>query len=111
MKMTLMTEATGVLRNRANTVRSTLQRRQRAIRRTTRITPEKLIKQVTQRFEKPKARRVPVAPIVIASSAAVVGVVVGIVVLRRFLAVEQAPQELEEVNPETEAYERAVAKD
>lgn len=109
--MTLMTEATGVLRNRANTVRSTLQRRQRAIRRTTRITPEKLIKQVTQRFEKPKARRVPVAPIVIASSAAVVGVVVGIVVLRRFLAVEQAPQELEEVNPQTEAYERAVAKD
>lgn len=108
--MTLMTEATGVLRNRADDVRSTLQRRQRAMRRTTRFSPEKLIKQVTQRFEKPKARRVPVVPIVIASSAAVVGVVVGIFVLRRFLEVEQAPEEFEEVNPETETFERAVAE-
>jgi hypothetical protein len=109
--MTLMTEATGVLRNRANTVRSTLQRRQRATRRITRFSPAKLMKQVTQRFEKPKARRVPVTPIVIASSAAVVGVVVGIFMLRRFLEVEQAPQELEGEYPETETYEHAIAKD
>ncbi len=108
--MTLMAEATDVVRNGATAVRSTLRSRQQAPQRTTRFSPEKLMKQVTQRFEKPKARRVPVAPIVIASGAAVVGVVVGILVLRRFWEVEQVPKELEEVHPEMEAYERVLAE-
>jgi ribosomal protein L18E len=108
--MAIMTEATDVLRNGATAVRSTIQRRQKALKRSSRFSPEKLMKQVTQRFEKPKARRVPVVPIVIASGAALAGIVAGIVVLRRMLEAELATEEFVEVNPEKEAYEHVLAE-
>ncbi len=83
--MTIMTEAKGALRNGTSAVLSTVQRRPRTTRRLARIRPEKLMKQVTRRFEGQHTRRVPVVPIVIAASAAVVATVVGTIMLRRYL--------------------------
>jgi hypothetical protein len=91
--MTIVTEAKGALQNGTSAVLATVQRRRKATRRLAGINPDKLLKQVTRRFEARRTRRVPLVPIAIAASAAVVGVVVGTIVLCRYLAAGCASEE------------------
>ncbi len=114
--MTIVTEAKGVLRNGTAAVLSTVQRRQKTARRLTRVNPEKLLKQVTHRFQARQTRRVPVVPIAIAASAAIAGSIIGTIVLRRYLATEHvaeetfpAAEETISANEHVETLERAFA--
>ena len=115
--MTIVTEAKGALRNGTAAVLSTMQHRQRTIRRLGRVRPQKLMKQMTRHIEARKARRVPVVPIVIASSAALVGAVVGTIVLRRYLAAGEtvaqpypAAEETFSANEHGETLEQVLAE-
>jgi hypothetical protein len=88
--MSIATEAKGALHNSTAAVRSTVQRRPRAVRRLARFAPEKLMRPVTHRHHESRGRRrVPIVPIVLAVGA----VAVATVVLRRMLAPVQCASE------------------
>jgi hypothetical protein len=86
--MSIATEAKGALHKSTAAVRSTVQRRPRAVRRLARFAPEKLMRPVTHRHHESR-RRVPIVPIVLAVGA----VAVATVVLRRMLAPVQCASE------------------
>jgi hypothetical protein len=88
--MSIATEAKGALHKSTAAVRSTVQRRPRAVRRLARFAPEKLMRPVTHRHHESRGRRrVPIVPIVLAVGA----VAVATVVLRRMLAPVQCASE------------------
>ena len=113
--MTIVTEAKDALRNGTQSVLSTVQRRQRTSRRLPRVRAERLMKQVTRRFEPKRTRQTPIVPIAIAAGAAVIGVVVGTIALRRYLTTgfmgeEAIPltDEMTSANEHVEAPERTL---
>jgi hypothetical protein len=88
--MSIATEAKGALHKSTAAVRSTVQRRPRAVRRLARFAPEKLMRPVIHRHHESRGRRrVPIVPIVLAVGA----VAVATVVLRRMLAPVQCASE------------------
>lgn len=91
--MSIATEAKGALHKSTAAVRSTVQRRPRAVRRLARFAPEELMRPVTHRHHESRGRRrvpiVPIVPIVLAVGA----VAVATVVLRRMLAPVQCASE------------------
>ena len=88
--MSIATEAKGALHKSTAAVRSTVQRRPRAVRRLARFAPEKLMRPVTHRHHESRGRRrVPIVPIIFAVGA----VAVATVVLRRMLAPVQCASE------------------
>lgn len=88
--MSIATEAKGALHKSTAAVRSTVQRRPRAVRRLARFAPEELMRPVTHRHHESRGRRrVPIVPMVLAVGA----VAVATVVLRRMLAPVQCASE------------------
>jgi hypothetical protein len=115
--MTIVTDAKSALKNGTSTVLSTVRRRTRTTGGLIPVTSQKVVKQVTRRWQKafpfkmPKARRVPVVTIAIVVGGAAVAATAAIL-MRRYLATRgasEAEADAEELHGQADASPDAMS--
>lgn len=90
--MSMVTEAKSALKNGTSTILSSVRHSPKATRRFLAVDSHRLMRRVTRPFERQQSRRMPIVPIVLVTSAAVLGTTIAILV-RRLLAANSAGEE------------------